>query len=130
MTISTRLNTTHLHDHARQKLRYVLLQAGEIRSVNEKVEYVVNANHVLSFPLSADIVPVNLDFSAEDLSFQFSLDNWDQAVEKVLILDNPHKFPVSFTVESTNPTFQVRSRGVSSPVCAWTGSFFALVKHV
>lgn len=86
----------------------MLLQASEIRSVNEKVEYVVNANHVLSFPLSADIVPVNLDFSAEDLSFQFSLDNWDQAVEKILILDNPHKFPVSFTVESTNPTFQVR----------------------
>lgn len=79
--------------------------------MNEKIEYVVNGNHVLSFPLSADIVPVNLDFSAEDLNFQFSLDNWDEAVEKLLILDNPHKFPVSFTVESTNPTFQISSGG-------------------
>ncbi|PNW70067.1 hypothetical protein CHLRE_17g704300v5 [Chlamydomonas reinhardtii] len=89
----------------------LVLQASEIRSVNEKIEYVVNGNHVLSFPLSADIVPVNLDFSAEDLNFQFSLDNWDEAVEKLLILDNPHKFPVSFTVESTNPTFQISSGG-------------------
>ncbi|EFJ49198.1 hypothetical protein VOLCADRAFT_90100 [Volvox carteri f. nagariensis] len=89
----------------------LVLQASEIRSVNEKVEYVVNGNHVLSFPLSADIVPVNLDFSAEDLNFQFSLDNWDEAVEKILILDNPHKFPVNFTVESTNTCFQVSAGG-------------------
>ncbi|KAG2493472.1 hypothetical protein HYH03_008289 [Edaphochlamys debaryana] len=85
----------------------LVLQAHEIRSVNEKIEYVVNGNHVLSFPLSADIVPVNLDFSAEDLTFQFSLDNWDESVERVLILDNPHKFPVTFSVESTNPTFLI-----------------------
>ncbi|GLI64998.1 hypothetical protein VaNZ11_008424 [Volvox africanus] len=89
----------------------LVLQATEIRSVNEKIEYVVNGNHVLSFPLSADIVPVNLDFSAEDLNFQFSLDNWDEAVEKILILDNPHKFPVSFTVESTHPSFLVSAGG-------------------
>ncbi|KXZ50888.1 hypothetical protein GPECTOR_14g137 [Gonium pectorale] len=89
----------------------LVLQASEIRSVNEKLDYVINGHHVLSFPLSADIVPVNLDFSAEDLHFQFSLDNWDEAVEKVLILDNPHKFPVSFTVESTNPAFLVSAGG-------------------
>ncbi|GFR48568.1 hypothetical protein Agub_g10470, partial [Astrephomene gubernaculifera] len=89
----------------------LVLQATEIRSVNEKVEYCVNGNHVLSFPLSADIVPVNLDFSADDLHFQLSLDNWDEAVEKVLILDNPHKFPVNFSVESTNPAFLVSAGG-------------------
>lgn len=60
-------------------------QALEIRSVNEKVEYVLNGQHVLSFPLAADIVPVNLDFSAEDLHFQLSLDNWDDWVEKVRV---------------------------------------------
>ena len=38
---------------------------------------------MLNFPLAADVVPVNLDFSAEDLHFQFGLDNWDNWVEKV-----------------------------------------------
>jgi hypothetical protein len=38
--------------------------------VTAKVDYVVNGSHVLSFPLSGDVVPVNLDFSADDLHFQ------------------------------------------------------------
>lgn len=89
----------------------VVLQALEIKTILERIEYAINGSHVLSFPLAADIVPVNLELSADNLNFALSLDSWDDTAERVLILDNPHKFPVSFSVESTSPLFTVSTNG-------------------
>ena len=69
--------------------------------------------------ISADVVPVSLDLNAEDLHFEFSADNWDPHIDKVLVMDNPNKFPVEYSVECTsgNGTFSVVSppSGVVKP---------------
>lgn len=89
----------------------VVLQALEIRTLLERIEYTINGSHVLAFPLAADIVPVNLELSADNLNFQLSLDTWEDVSERILILDNPHRFPVNYSVESTSPLFTVSTNG-------------------
>ena len=61
----------------------LLFHALEVRSVAEKLEYCINSCHVLSLGVTADVVPVSLEPSAEDLHFQFPADNWDSAINKV-----------------------------------------------
>ena len=124
----------------RGRARFPLVfTATEVRDVHEKVEYSINGNHVMSLDISGEVQPVSLDLSAEDLHFEFAVDNWESYIEKVsreprppecrvdvergevneddlslflnfsplqaLILDNPNKFPVEYTIESAGGTF-------------------------
>ena len=57
---------THTHTHA-----------------HAQVEYSVNGWHMVPFNITASVVPVTLDVNPEQLMFEFSLDDWDPALEKV-----------------------------------------------
>eukprot|EP00201_Polytomella_parva_P002682 CAMPEP_0175080504 /NCGR_PEP_ID=MMETSP0052_2-20121109/25548_1 /TAXON_ID=51329 ORGANISM="Polytomella parva, Strain SAG 63-3" /NCGR_SAMPLE_ID=MMETSP0052_2 /ASSEMBLY_ACC=CAM_ASM_000194 /LENGTH=1262 /DNA_ID=CAMNT_0016351219 /DNA_START=29 /DNA_END=3813 /DNA_ORIENTATION=+ len=83
------------------------LLSHEFKSIHERIDYTINASHVHSFSVIAEVVPVNLTLNADDLTFQFSLDNWDDFVDKVLVLDNPQRFPVEYSVTLTNPAFKL-----------------------
>lgn len=48
-----------------------------------QVEYCINGSHIFPLPVTASVVPVTLEVSAEELHFEFSLDNWDTYIEKV-----------------------------------------------
>jgi len=49
------------------------------------VEYCINGSHIFPLPVTASVVPVTLEVSAEELHFNFSLDNWDTYIEKVRV---------------------------------------------
>ncbi|KAK9828703.1 hypothetical protein WJX72_001600 [[Myrmecia] bisecta] len=67
-----------------------------VTSFHQTVEYVVNACQIFSFEVRAEVVPVALDLSTSELSFNFGLDNWQPHVDEVLIMSNAHPFPAEF----------------------------------
>jgi len=74
------------------------LVANEIRTFTEKLEYCINSSHIFPVTVSASVVPVTLELSSDELHFEFSLENWDTYIEKMLILHNPHKFLVDYSI--------------------------------
>ncbi|GAX74871.1 hypothetical protein CEUSTIGMA_g2317.t1 [Chlamydomonas eustigma] len=93
------------------KARFPLLfHAAEVRYINHRIEYCINSCHVLSLGLTADVVPVSLELSADDLHFEFSADNWEGFVDKMLILENTNKFPVEYTLDCSGGTFSVNPK--------------------
>lgn len=61
----------------------LVFNALEVRDVLGTIEYSINSNHIMSVGISAEVLPVSLDLSAEDLHFEFSVDNWDSFIDKV-----------------------------------------------
>ncbi len=49
-----------------------------------QVDYCVNGHHVFSFGVSANVVPVTVDLSAEEVHFEYALDNWDNHLERMV----------------------------------------------
>ncbi|KAF5834411.1 flagellar associated protein [Dunaliella salina] len=74
------------------------LVANDIRTFTEKLEYCINSSHIFPVMVSASVVPVTLELSSDELHFEFSLENWDTYIEKMLILHNPHKFFVDYSI--------------------------------
>eukprot|EP00798_Chlamydomonas_sp_ICE-L_P015727 gene15727-21848_t len=92
------------------------LTTTDVREVSEKVEYCLNSTQLLDFQVSASIVPVGVDISTEEMHFAFALDNWNNSVDKTLVINNPHKFPIEYTLESTHEAFSVsQEKGVLKP---------------
>lgn len=94
----------------------LLLTAGDVRHISDMLEYSINSSHLMSTQVQADVVPVSLELSSEEFQFEFSVDNWDSYLDKVLIMDNHNKFPVDFSLTSTNAVFTVTpSTGTVKP---------------
>ncbi|MEW5311269.1 MAG: hypothetical protein WDW38_002999 [Sanguina aurantia] len=83
----------------------VTLSPLEPHTISERIEYCINGSHMLSFAATANVSAVNVELSSEELTFEFSLDKWDDFVERPLLMDNPDKFPVHYTLACTAPTF-------------------------
>lgn len=61
----------------------VTLSPLEPHIISERIEYCINGSHMLSFGVTANVSAVNVELSSEELTFEFSLDKWDDYVEKV-----------------------------------------------
>jgi len=48
-----------------------------------QLEYCINGSHIFPLSVSASVVPVTVELSADELHFEFSLENWDTYIEKV-----------------------------------------------
>eukprot|EP00878_Enallax_costatus_P027731 GHUV01029880.1.p1 GENE.GHUV01029880.1~~GHUV01029880.1.p1 ORF type:complete len:262 (+),score=98.63 GHUV01029880.1:1719-2504(+) len=82
-----------------------------------------------SIDVVAEVVAVTLELSTEELMFAFSLDNWDDYVEKSLIKENTHNFAVEYewVLLSQNAVFvatpasgTIKPKSSSSVVVRWT----------
>lgn len=59
------------------------LRCHDVQLLKEKIQYCINGCHIQSVDVVAEVVAVTLELSNEELMFSFSLDNWDNYVEKV-----------------------------------------------
>lgn len=89
----------------------IVFQCHDVRSFLESVDYCINGCCFHSFEVAAQVVPVTLDLSTEELHFSYSLDNWEPYVDQSLVIDNPHGFPVHYEWEISSAAFTVTPPG-------------------
>eukprot|EP00898_Chlorokybus_atmophyticus_P004603 jgi/Chlat1/5143/Chrsp33S08970 len=90
----------------------VVLVSNAIGAFRRTVAYSINgAAHTFYFDVKADVVPVSLKLSREEVDFTFSPDNWDPSVQETIVITNTNAHAVSFWWEgagerppSSNPT--------------------------
>jgi hypothetical protein len=61
------------------------------------VSYSINNAHQFFFDIVAEVVPVTLNLSVDNLFFRFAPDNWDSMVTETIIVSNPNTYPAEFT---------------------------------
>lgn len=87
----------------------------QVKGLLQTVEYCINGQHFFSFEVVANVVPVSLDLSAEELLFQFDMTQWATSVQRTLTLRNPQSMSLEFKWEINNPAFTVSPVGGSVP---------------
>lgn len=59
------------------------LRCHDVQLLKDKLQYCINGCHIQTVDVVAEVIAVTLELSREELMFAFSLDNWDNYVEKV-----------------------------------------------
>jgi hypothetical protein len=99
----------------------ITLATREPRAYSHKVEYILNGSHFMEFELNAEVQAVELLLSHTELDFSFSFDDWLPHVDRILLLENPNKFPALFAWDNPNPgLFNVAPMSGSVPPLAST----------
>jgi hypothetical protein len=94
----------------------LVFSSKEMRQHHLNIEYCINASLFQTFEAQASVQPLELELSASELVFAFSLDHWDPHVDAMLTLDNPSRFPAEYEWVSSSPQFQVvPAEGVVKP---------------
>ena len=122
----------------------ICLRSTSAKSYRHSVEFILNGLHFLHFDIHADVIDPMISVSNSELEFALSTSDWLSHVDKVVMLENPNKFPCSFQWQILSPSpFTVTPMTGSMPaassldtVVRWTqdkdetGSLFQPVTHI
>ena len=80
----------------------------EEQDYKQSVGYVLNGIHQFKFTVTAQVVPISVDMSTEELCFKFEPDDLEFSVTETITLTNPGNAPCEFRWKTKNSTFSVR----------------------
>ena len=92
------------------------------------MEFIINGLHFLHFDIHADVIDPMLSVSHSELEFALSTNDWLNHCDKVVLLENPNKFPCSFQWQVPSPsaftvspmTGTIKAASSLEPVIRWT----------
>eukprot|EP00775_Hariotina_reticulata_P012144 gene12144-12282_t len=115
----------------------LVLRCQDVQQLKERVQYCINGCSMQPLDVLADVVAVTLHLSSEELLFSFSLDNWEDFVEQMLVVENPHNFPVDYewALSDQSPAFSVspvsgivKAKSTCTCTVRWTPGLAAKTK--
>lgn len=83
----------------------ISLVCSTLGSLQRTVEYIINTKHRFAFEVSAEVVPVSVNLSADRLDFGFDADNYESFVTEHVKIANPNSHPVEFSVASSSAAY-------------------------
>ncbi|KAI8473771.1 MAG: hypothetical protein J3K34DRAFT_497953 [Monoraphidium minutum] len=83
------------------------LRCHEVRTIRERCEFCINGAHFAPLEVAAEVVPVTLRLSSDELNFAFGIDNWESHVDQSVLMTNPHNFAVDYLWEVGGAAFTV-----------------------
>lgn len=116
----------------------ICLRSSSAKSFRHAVEFIINGLHFLHFDIHADVIDPMLSLSHSELEFALSTNDWLNYCDKVVLLENPNKFPCSFQWQVPSPTSftvtpmtgTVRAAGSLEAVIRWTQDKDATGNHM
>lgn len=85
----------------------IVINSAVVKSVKTLVSYTINGQHSFQFQVEAEVQPVMLTLSRDDLFFSFHPDNFDSHVTETLLIHNPNNHGVEFQWEGGNEAFAI-----------------------
>jgi hypothetical protein len=82
----------------------IRLRSTSAKAFRHAVEFIINGLHFLHFDIHADVIDPMLSVSNSELEFALSNNDWKNHVDKVVLLENPNKFPCSFEWQVPSPS--------------------------
>jgi len=78
-----------------------------VQTYEETVTYFINGIHQYFFDIKAQVVPVSLNLSRDDVFFSFGPENWEPFVSEIVEVSNPNSYPAEFSWEGENAAFSI-----------------------
>lgn len=85
----------------------VVLRPTKVQEFRHAVPYVINDTHTFKFTVAADVVPVALVLSRDELFFRFPSDSLAASLTERLVLENPGNAPAEFAWSTRGGPFSV-----------------------
>ena len=74
----------------------ITFSSRDTQNFRKTIQYTVNNKYQFKFNVTADVVPVQLDLSHEDINFRFASDDLEPAISETVTISNPGNAPADF----------------------------------
>ncbi len=89
----------------------IVFSSRDTQNYRKTIQYTVNNKYQFKFNVVAEVVPIQLDLSAEELNFRFTSDDLDPTISEVVTISNPGNAPAEFSWSTgRNGVFTVEPR--------------------
>ena len=85
----------------------ITLHCTAAQSFKRSVSYLINNIHLFEFDVVAEVVPVSLNISKDNLLFEMNQEHFGEKMEEVFTLSNPNNHFAEFSWECNNKNFSV-----------------------
>ncbi|QDZ22861.1 hypothetical protein HOP50_09g54090 [Chloropicon primus] len=85
----------------------ITLHCTAAQSFKRSVSYLINNIHLFEFDVVAEVVPVSLNVSKDNLLFEMNQEHFGEKMEEVFTLSNPNNHFAEFSWECNNKNFSV-----------------------
>ena len=85
----------------------ITLHCTAAQSFKQQVSYLINNVHLFEFDVVAEVVPVSLNVSKDNLLFEMNQEHFGEKMEEVFTLSNPNNHFAEFSWECNNKNFSV-----------------------
>ena len=85
----------------------ITLHCTAAQSFKRSVSYLINNMHLFEFEVVAEVVPVSLNVSKDNLLFEMNQEHFGEKMEEVFTLSNPNNHFAEFSWECNNKNFTV-----------------------
>ena len=74
----------------------IIFSSRDTQNYRKTIQYTVNNKYQFKFNVQADVVPIQLDLSAEEVNFRFTSDDMEPSISETITVSNPGNAPADF----------------------------------